>query len=492
MGGQAYTGREESTPRTQVQLTDTTLLPQGQGDMNVDLSQPTSPDFPVNTPQEERTPGDLRLPPSSSIESLILPGPSPSKSATPFESHNAGKMVKHPVGKWSHPSSKDRITHMDKDIDNCGTWYEIVISEGSAKARPLSPLPKARQMVRTSSLASLHQRYSLTTHTRSMSGFDRLSRVIYFAILPRVTNAARTLRRPTTCPAGLHTDSHPQTRTGFLGELIDKVRVYLLGGIDPTLFQLVAYEWCRLTFLPPLRYLEAPVTDLSTCSSAKETFMPGREIEESRGPEYKRLEKIMFELTNELLKDRKFSFMLSVFNDDSLQAGAYCARAFGLSHINVLFTTGEIRFCSDGMLAAVAAHEIAHILLDHMYIRNSKMGSLSLPERDELCFRQEFEADKFSMELAASAGYHPDSMIYFLIKLGENLGAEPKLPVGQKTHPSFESRIVALKAHLAEGMKSYRVAVHEGNSKPVTDMWGRIIPPNASKTSEKEICPGRT
>jgi len=136
---------------------------------------------------------------------------------------------------------------------------------------------------------------------------------------------------------------------------------------------------------------------------------------------------------------------------------------------------------TDGELAAVMGHEIAHALREHGRERASQAmaqsiaisvigtvaglpggaGDLSQMVLD-LTFNlpnsrlHEQEADRIGVELAARGGYDPREAITLWEKMGKLGGAQP--PQFLSTHPSHESRISDLKDYSQRVMPLYQQA----------------------------------
>ena len=163
----------------------------------------------------------------------------------------------------------------------------------------------------------------------------------------------------------------------------------------------------------------------------------------------------------------------------------YCANILDSDEINAFATSGGHVFITRGLidstssedtLAAVIAHEISHIQLQHglRAIKNSRitqalvvtgtsaasaaLGSYNLSEMlsvfddsiNEIITTmvtngysqtQEFEADTMAMELLALAGYEPSSLLDTLRVLEKNQSAHPG--GFNKTHPSPTQRIAS-------------------------------------------------
>ncbi|NRA86083.1 MAG: M48 family metalloprotease [Rhizobiales bacterium] len=99
----------------------------------------------------------------------------------------------------------------------------------------------------------------------------------------------------------------------------------------------------------------------------------------------------------------------------------------------IYFTDGLLKFIeNDQQLAAVAAHELAHIYLSHHLQR--LQGSSAKFNRV-----QEFEADKLSIKLLIKAGYNGNAAIK-LLRLVERLQTNLVI-VNKQDYPTIEQRI---------------------------------------------------
>jgi len=144
--------------------------------------------------------------------------------------------------------------------------------------------------------------------------------------------------------------------------------------------------------------------------------------------------------------------------------------AFALPGGPIYVYTGLMDLCaSDAELAAVLAHEIAHIAARHhgeMMTRQVGMQVISdviLGQNPHAAAQiasqlfaagvsarysrvQEREADSLGMDILYRAGYPPDAMISFMFRLMEydrSLGGRRSLPIFA-THPAPEERIQLL------------------------------------------------
>jgi predicted Zn-dependent protease len=188
----------------------------------------------------------------------------------------------------------------------------------------------------------------------------------------------------------------------------------------------------------------------------------------------------------------------------------YHAAVLDTDEINGFSTSGGHIFITRGLLncagsedalAAVIAHELAHIQLQHSIssIKNSRFtGALQqvagiaaeAAGLDELTQifddsireavntmidsgysrEQEYEADAAALSLLAAAGYTPSSIVGMLESLKTNSANKQAYPslgkVGTSTHPSPESRL----AEVNKNLPRYKAAVdNTGLRKPRFD-----------------------
>jgi predicted Zn-dependent protease len=178
----------------------------------------------------------------------------------------------------------------------------------------------------------------------------------------------------------------------------------------------------------------------------------------------------------------------------------YHAAVLDSAEINAFSTSGGHIFVTRGLLdcavsedtlAAVIAHEIAHIQLQHsiMAIKSSRvvnafattgssLAGLALSDLAEILDEaasdivvamqegysqnQEFDADNLALELLADAGYEPSSLVDMLRALQKNQPRSPdELADGlARTHPSPEDRI----AQLERPLRQYKDTVRDTRS----------------------------
>jgi predicted Zn-dependent protease len=157
--------------------------------------------------------------------------------------------------------------------------------------------------------------------------------------------------------------------------------------------------------------------------------------------------------------------------EKSDQVNAYCMPG---GKIMVYSGLIEKLNATDDELGAVIGHEIAHALREHGRERMSTalvqqvgvaglaaylgtknqnaaaVGAQAAAMGSSLFFalpnsrKQETEADKIGLELAARAGFNPDAAVTLWQKMGAQGGSKP--PEFLSTHPANETRIAELKA----------------------------------------------
>ena len=135
-------------------------------------------------------------------------------------------------------------------------------------------------------------------------------------------------------------------------------------------------------------------------------------------------------------------------------------------------------------LAVVMGHEVAHAVAEHGGERMSQallaqMGGMALdkalekePEQTRALWltafgvgaqvgvllpfsrTQESEADHMGLVFMAMAGYDPNEAVSFWQRMAAKGGAAP--PEWLSTHPSSDTRINDIKAHLPEALQYYK------------------------------------
>jgi len=165
----------------------------------------------------------------------------------------------------------------------------------------------------------------------------------------------------------------------------------------------------------------------------------------------------------------KWNWEVNVEKSD--QVNAYC-----MPGGKIMVYTGLIEKlnATDDELGAVIGHEIAHALREHGRERMSTalvqqvgvaglaaylgtksqsaaaIGTQAAAMGSSLFFalpnsrKQETEADKIGLELAARAGFNPDAAVTLWQKMSAQGGSKP--PEFLSTHPANETRIAELKA----------------------------------------------
>jgi predicted Zn-dependent protease len=174
---------------------------------------------------------------------------------------------------------------------------------------------------------------------------------------------------------------------------------------------------------------------------------------------------------NERAKD--WQWEVNVFKAPTINA--FCMPGGKIAFFTGIIDTLKL---SDDEIAMVMGHEIAHALREHARERMAKsqltnfgiqavaillgqtagvlaqagggLYSLKFSRGDET------DADLVGMELAARAGYNPESGIVLWQKMGAaNKGAPPQW---MSTHPANTTRIQTIKDHLKEVMPLYEAA----------------------------------
>jgi predicted Zn-dependent protease len=163
------------------------------------------------------------------------------------------------------------------------------------------------------------------------------------------------------------------------------------------------------------------------------------------------------------LRVRGYVFEWEVAVVQERQANAFCLPAGKM----VLFT-GIIPVAgSDGQLAAVISHEMAHALAHHGSERVAREqsgggGVLRSLRYDRF---QESEADKIGVFLMAFAEYDPDDAVTFWQRMQRATGGGGGVPEILSDHPSHETRIEDLR-RWAPRAKAAKQAFDEGRIAP--------------------------
>ena len=147
--------------------------------------------------------------------------------------------------------------------------------------------------------------------------------------------------------------------------------------------------------------------------------------------------------------------------------------AFALPGGTIVFTDEFIeRFPDDDIIAAVMGHEIGHVVEEHglqqfyralgLYFLITMLAGETGPLMEDVLLEgnallslsysraHEREADIFGLQLTHDAGYDPDAMRRFFIEI---MGLEGSTPQLLSTHPSSESRAVAIERFIEEELE---------------------------------------
>ena len=140
-----------------------------------------------------------------------------------------------------------------------------------------------------------------------------------------------------------------------------------------------------------------------------------------------------------------------------VQASVFDARALAGGKILVRIAPGAQPALDDDELAAVLAHEIAHLLRGHpaerMPLRPGAAGEALAPYLRV----HESEADRIGVELAARAGFDPRATLSFWKKMSA-LGDGGAAPAWLAAHPWTEARSRDLPAFVSRAVPLYESA----------------------------------
>ena len=104
----------------------------------------------------------------------------------------------------------------------------------------------------------------------------------------------------------------------------------------------------------------------------------------------------------------------------------------------VVMTTAMLRFLrSDGELAVVLGHELAHNIFGHRQMRNEEGILRGLGIKPSAVWKREEAADRFGLRLMSAAGYDLDAAIPFWRRY---LGKYDWFPQIFRSHPSLGAR----------------------------------------------------
>lgn len=130
------------------------------------------------------------------------------------------------------------------------------------------------------------------------------------------------------------------------------------------------------------------------------------------------------------------------------------AYAFAMPGGYVYLTRQMLAFAnSEAELAAVLAHEVAHVVSRHARERQvlqDELRGAPVAQNIEAMHRftrdQEYEADAISIRMLADAGYDPMAQARFLTTVGEQqelaLRAGSPLPRDPASHPAIDARVI--------------------------------------------------
>ncbi len=183
-----------------------------------------------------------------------------------------------------------------------------------------------------------------------------------------------------------------------------------------------------------------------------------------------------------LPSDQKRNWEVVVFKDDS-------ANAFALPGNKIGVHTGILKVANDqNQLATIIGHEIGHVLAQHgnerMSIEYASQTSQQLlgavmqgTEEGAMVMAamgmgaqygvalpysrsHEAEADIMGLKLMAKAGFDPRASVILWHNMAANSEGAP--PEFMSTHPSNQTRIKGLEAHMKEAFDLYSAARQQG------------------------------
>jgi predicted Zn-dependent protease len=115
----------------------------------------------------------------------------------------------------------------------------------------------------------------------------------------------------------------------------------------------------------------------------------------------------------------------------------------------VIITKGLLRkLTSEGELAGVLAHEIAHVVRRHQIAGETspeRIGAINYPLSPEL----ELEADRMAIVIMSRAGYSAESYVAAMRTL-QNSGGDAGLAMMTAIHPPWRDRISQVEPHIGK------------------------------------------
>ena len=189
--------------------------------------------------------------------------------------------------------------------------------------------------------------------------------------------------------------------------------------------------------------------------------------------------------TTKFLTDKGYGELLDGYEWEFNLIESEDVNAFCMPGGKVAFYTGILPYCKDETgIAVVMGHEIAHAIAEHGNERLSQqmiqqLGGVALavalneqPSETQALFmaaygigsqygvmlpfsrKHESEGDELGLYCMALAGYNPQEAPKFWERMSQSSG--PKPPEFLSTHPSDETRIADLKAHMPKAMEYYK------------------------------------